>query len=108
MKATKACTNSIEIRFCSLLASVRKFIFTVILKTISTIQKIWDGINSLVDTKKKNRKSIGSIRRHDDQLSQDPIDHANILNGHFASVGPRLPSSIPNRNELFSQYLPNI
>ena len=69
---------------------------------------MWDGINSLINRKKKNRKSIGSIRPHDDQLSQDPLDHANISKGHFASVGPKLASSIPNSNTLFTQYLPKI
>ena len=67
-----------------------------------------DGINSLNNRKKKNRKSLGSIRRNDDQLPQDPLDHASILNGHFASVGPRLATSIPNSNKLFTQYLPKI
>ena len=63
---------------------------------INNTKRIWDGINSLINRKKKNRKSIGSIRLDDDQLSQDPLDHANILNGNFACVGPRLASSIPN------------
>ena len=50
--------------------------------------------------KKKNPKSIGSIRLDDDQLSQDPLDHTNILNGNFAYVGPRLASRIPNSNKI--------
>ena len=69
---------------------------------INNTKRIWDGINSLINRKKKNRKSIGSIRLDDDQLSQDPLDHANILNGNFAYVGPRLASSIPNSKKINS------
>ena len=29
---------------------------------INNTKRIWDGINSLINRKKKNRKSIGSIR----------------------------------------------
>ena len=67
---------------------------------INNTKRIWDDINSLINRKKKNRKSIGSIRLDDDQLSQDPLDHANILNGNFAYVGPRLTSRIPNSNKI--------
>ena len=56
-----------------------------------------DGINSLINRKNKNQKSIGSIRLDDDQPSQDSRDQANILNGNFAYVGP---SSIPNSNKI--------
>ena len=67
---------------------------------INNTKRIWDGINSLINRKKKNRKSVGSIRLDDDQLSQDPLDHVNILNGNFAYVGPRLASRIPKSNKI--------
>ena len=68
---------------------------------INNTKRIWDGINNLINRKKKNRKSFGSIRLDDDQPSQDPLDHANILNGNFAGyVGPRLASRIPNSNKI--------
>ena len=68
---------------------------------INNTKRIWDGINSLINRKKKNRKSFGSIRLDDDQPSQDPLDHANILNGNFAGyVGPRLAPRIPNSNKI--------
>ena len=62
----------------------------------------------LTGKRKIESKSIGSIGRHEEQLSQDPLGHANIFNGHFAYVGHRLASSIPNSSKLFSQYLPKI
>ena len=40
------------------------------------------------------------------EISHDPLVSANILNSHFASVGNRLASELPNSNEHFSDYLP--
>ena len=40
-------------------------------ENINNAKRMWGGMNSLMRNK-KNRKSVGSIRRHDDQLSQDP------------------------------------
>ena len=40
------------------------------------------------------------------EISDDPLVNANILNSHFASVGNRLASELPNSNRHFSNYLP--
>ena len=40
------------------------------------------------------------------KISLDPLMNANILNCHFASVGNRLASELPNSNKHFSNYLP--
>ena len=40
------------------------------------------------------------------EISHDPLMNANILNSHFASVGNRLASELPNSNRHFSNYLP--
>ena len=40
------------------------------------------------------------------EISHDPLVNANILNSHFASVGNRLASELPNSNRHFSDYLP--
>ena len=39
------------------------------------------------------------------EISHDPLVNANILNSHFASVGNRLASELPNSNRHFSDYL---
>ena len=36
----------------------------------------------------------------------DPLEKANILNAHFATVGYKTASNMPNSNRWFSQYLP--
>ena len=41
-------------------------------------------------------------------MSYDLHEHVNILNCHFATVGPKLASNTPKCNETFSQYLPKI
>ena len=38
----------------------------------------------------KTRKIIGAIKRPNNQLPYDPHEHVNILNCHFATVGPIL------------------
>ena len=40
------------------------------------------------------------------EISYDPLMNANILNFHFASVGNRLDSEMPNSNRHFSNYRP--
>ena len=40
------------------------------------------------------------------EISHDPLVNANTLNSHFASVGNRLASELPNSNRHFSDYLP--
>ena len=39
-------------------------------------------------------------------ISHDPIENANILNRHFASIGNRLASVLPSSVKSFRDYLP--
>ena len=58
-------------------------------------KKTWDGINNQINSKKPN-KSIHRIKCPQTQgLSQDPLEQANILNVHFATVGHRIASNMP-------------
>ena len=75
---------------------------------INNAKKTWEGINSLINNKKKTRKSICALKRPSNHLSFDQQEHANILNNHFATVGPKLASKIPICDNAFSKYLPNI
>ena len=52
--------------------------------------------------------SLFAIKRQENQPCHDPQEHTDVLNTHFANVGPKLASNIPNRNKLFSQYLPKL
>ena len=71
---------------------------------INNTKRIWDGINSLINRKKKNRKSFGSIRLDDDLsteielefvLSQSPLILRNLLSSNVFC--PPHPTSPRNR-----------
>ena len=69
------------------------------------MKKTWEGINALISHKKSN-KVISRIKRPDNNFTTDQLEIPNILNKHFASVGPQLASKIPHSPIHFSRYLP--
>ena len=76
---------------------------------IKDMKKTWEGINYLINNKKKSRKAINMLKSSDNRkLSHNPYEHTNILNSHFASIGKKLASNIPPGNKHFSDYLPTI
>ena len=69
----------------------------------------WEGINDLINRKKKNSKVIAAMKRPLNQgISHDPLENVNIhvLNRHFASIGNRLASDLPGSDKSFQDYLP--
>ena len=73
----------------------------------NNLKRTWQGINDLINRKTKNTKVIMKMKHSQTQeISHDPLVNANILNPHFASVGNRLASELPNSNRHFSYYLP--
>ena len=73
------------------------------------IKRTWEGINILINRKRKNDSSITALKRPGNGgLSHHTSDHElpNILNNHFASVGPDLAAKIPQSQTHFSSYLP--
>ena len=79
----------------------KRYFHEFFLNNINNAKRTWEGINILIYKKNNNR----SLRRQDNQLSFDQTEHVNILNNHFASVGRKLASNIPQCNKVFSQYL---
>ena len=69
------------------------------------MKKTWEGINAFISDKKSN-KVISRIKRPDNNFTTDQLEISNILNKHFASVGPQLASKIPHSPIHFSRYLP--
>ena len=62
-------------------------------------EKTWEGINSILARKSKRSETITSIKDRSDseKVTRDPLNIANVLNKHFASVGPTLgPVQTPN------------
>ena len=64
------------------------------------LKRTWEGINDLINRKKKNAKVIAAMKRPLNQgISHDPLENANILNRHFASIGNRLASDLPSSDK---------
>ena len=66
----------------------------------------WEGINSILARKSKNSKPISFIKDPDDNsMSNNPNRIANILNEHFASVGPKLANKLPFVQHNYFEFL---
>ena len=77
------------------------------LNNTNNLKRTWEGINDLINRKKKNSKVTAAMKRPLNQgISHDPIENANILNRHFASIGNRLASDLPSSDKSFRDYLP--
>ena len=73
----------------------------------NNLKRTWQGINDLIHRKTKHTKVITKMKHSQtEEISHDPLVNANILNSHFASVGNRLASELPNSSRHFSDYLP--
>ena len=84
--------------------SKRTFYHNYFIQNVNNMKKTWEGINALIRHKKSN-KAISRIKRPDNNITTDQLEIPNILNKHFASVGPQLASKIPRSPIHFSQYL---
>ena len=93
----------------STLTSLSKKIYlhNYFLNNTNNLKRTWEGINDLINRKKKNSKVITAMKRPLNQgISHDPLENANILNRHFASIGNRLASDLPSSDKSFRDYLP--
>ena len=62
----------------------------------NNIKRTWDGINMLINRKRKSENSITALKRPGNRgISYHTFELPSILNNHFASVGPNLASKIP-------------
>ena len=70
------------------------------------MKKTWEGINSILARKSNNSKPISSIQDPDDNsISSNPNRIANILNRHFASVGPKLANKLTSIQRNYFDFL---
>ena len=71
-------------------------------------KKTWEGINNLINRKRKSSKHITSLRcPKRNILSSNTSEFPNIFNKHFSSVGHELASKMPNSSTSFHEYLSN-
>ena len=75
-------------------------------KNISNINKTWQGVNTLISNNKKHQKSITNLKDPStNKLAYKRNEVANILNKHFATIGQKLSSNIPDSNTQFTEFL---
>ena len=73
---------------------------------LNSTKKIWEGINSLINNRNKRKRPISSIRCPSNRVvTTNAQEISNVLNTHFATVGPKLASAIPACKHNFHEYL---
>ena len=74
---------------------------------LTNMKKTWEGINNVLARKPKNTKPITSIKvpTNNDSVTCDQRKIANVLNDHFASVGPKLANKLPTVQRNYSDFM---
>ena len=74
---------------------------------LTNMKKTWEGINNVLARKLKNTKPITYIKdsNDNDSVTSDPSRIANVLNDHFASVGPKLANKLPTVQRNYFDFL---
>ena len=72
------------------------------------MKNTWEGINNLISNKQRKAKPVSTLQLPNNQgATQNQSEIANVLDNHFASVGPKLANSIPLPTRDFRDYLGN-
>ena len=69
------------------------------------MKKTWEGINTLINKHRKTKLVSSHQLPENRGTTQNQSEIANVLNNHFASVGPKLANSIPLSTRDFKDYL---
>ena len=104
--ATLLCINAIQTILTLTRLSEKLYYHNYFQENIKNIKRTWEGINDLINYKKK-QKTINTIKRSvKGDLSHDSLEQTNILNSHFASIGQKFASGIPSGKKKVTDYLP--
>ena len=74
------------------------------------MKKTWDGNNSLINNKRKQRKQISALEDDSNRgtIVNDPQKLPNIMNSHFSTAGMNLASKAPHSNISHEYYLHDV
>ena len=98
-------------KICQLIRISKKLYYNHYFElNIQNMKKTWKGINTLINNNKKISKTITRLKNpfKNGEFESDTESLSNIINMHFASIGPKLASKIPTSNKHFTDYLRNI
>lgn len=85
----------------------KRFYFEEYFKNnLKNMRKTWEGINNLINRKKKSRKLVTKMRCPiKNEIATSPTEISNIFNKHFSYIGEKLAAKLPNSSKYFSYYL---
>ena len=70
------------------------------------MQKTWEGINTLLNRKKKTSMKINCLKQPNSNTSINMKSRIpNIMNEHFTGIGPTLANKLLTPKELFTNFL---
>jgi len=73
---------------------------------LNNTKKIWEGIKDLIGPKDKRKHGISSVRYpNNSRVTTNPEEISDVLNTHFATVGFKLASVMPQSKRDFREYL---
>ena len=73
---------------------------------LKNMQKTWEGINTLLNRKKKTSMKINCLKQPNSNTTTNMKSRIpNIMNEHFTGIGPTLANNLPTPKELFTEFL---
>ena len=73
---------------------------------VKNMQKTWEGINALLNRKKKTLIKINCLKQPDSNTTTNMKSRIlNVMNEHFTGIGPTLANNLPTPKELFAEFL---
>ena len=75
--------------------------------SLTNMKKTLEGINNVLARKLKNTRPITFIKdpNDNDSVTSDPSRIANVLNDHFASVGPKLANKLQTVQRNYFDFM---
>ena len=94
-------------RICTLTRLSKKNYFHAFFSdNLNNMKNTWNGINSLINNKRKKSKVVSSLKHlYDNSTTKDPLKMSNIFNRYFTSVGHNLATQVPRSSHRFTEYL---
>lgn len=70
------------------------------------MQKTWEGINTLLNHKKKTSMKINCLKQSNSNTTTNMKTRIpNIMNEHFTGIDQTLANNLPTPKELFTEFL---
>ena len=68
-------------------ASKKNYYHAFFADNLNNMKNTWNGINSLINGKKKKSRAISSLKRLNNGITTDPLEISKFFNNYFSSVG---------------------